>query len=337
MKKIKVAVVGASGIVGEKIVKILENESYISDDISLFSSEKSAGKILKFRNKAVKLKRADCNSFENTELVFLATDEKISKILAPAAVQSGAIVIDNSSAFRLNPTVPLVVPEINLWQAKCTELIANPNCATAQCSLPLFALKQKFGLESVTVTTYQSVSGSGKNGLKEFFDKTADYSGENAKNSFFGCDVKSCCIPKIGEIFEDGYSGEERKIINETRKILGDEKLKISAFCVRVPAPYSHGAFVSAKLKSKFSLESALEALQNFPQITINKPSGNYVCDNCYCPVNPDATGKFGVFVGRVRININDPQTVEFFVVADNLLRGAAANAVLIARGLFEK
>lgn len=337
MKKIKVAVAGASGIVGEKIIELLENENFVSNDISLFSSKKNAGKFLNFRNRAVRLKEPSYSSFKKADLVFFATDEKISKKLVPCAINGGATVIDNSSAFRMDENVPLVVPEINFYSTKNARLIANPNCITAQCTLPLFVLQQNFGLECVTVTTYQSVSGSGKAGLKELFENSARLDDVTAKNSVFGCDIKLNCIPKIGDIGDDGYSIEEKKIINETRKILNDENLKITAFCVRVPVPYSHGAFISAKLKNKFTLDDVVKTLNNFSGITVKKPSDNHVCSKVFCPINSDATGNNDVFVGRFRINSLDTQTVEFFVVADNLLRGAAANAVLIARKLFGK
>lgn len=359
LKNQKIAIAGASGLVGEKILSLLEGEKIPAPPL-LFSTERSAGKTYYFNGKRIKTRVLCEKTLFSCGTVFFAADNQTSKKLVPAAVKNGCFIIDNSPTFRQNKGVPLIVPEVNLSAYGGQALIANPNCSTIQCAVALYPILQNFGLKSVCAVTYQSVSGCGKIGLNELI-RARKQNGRNARNApktqggnqtqsaqekfaktqtqkvhacanahlnpclngVFGCDVKNNCIPKIGELFCDGYTEEEKKMQNETRKIFALNKLSVSAFCVRVPTEYCHGVFLRVKTERDFALDEALAALNAFKPIKLILPN-----IPPYYPVNDLAAGSPTVYVGRVRKP--KPRTLELYAVADNLLRGAAFNAVEI-------
>lgn len=331
-KKLKVAVVGASGLVGNKILKLLETEDFLLGTPLLFTSDKSAGKSFLFKNKRVKAKKLTENSFFGVDVALFATDAQVSEKFVPYAIKAGATVIDNSTAFRLKKGVPLIVPEVNFCDYFGQKLIANPNCSTIQSVIPLYVVNSKFGIKSVVCATYQAVSGSGKTGLNELF--RARKTKKTLKSDFFMCDIKNNCIPKIGEYLPSGYTVEEQKMLFESRKILNEPRLKVSAFCVRVPVENCHGTFLRVKTRRDFSLNEVVSAFNDFSEIKVIMPND---ADALGCPVNFSANGTHYVFVGRIRKNPLEKNVLEFFTVADNLLRGAAYNAVLTARKIAEK
>lgn len=360
LKNDKIAIVGASGLVGERLLTLLSDDEKITKPPILFCTERSAGKARYFKGKRIKT-RALCEKtlYLNGTIFFVATNEVSAKFI-PKAIKQGCFVIDNSPVFRQKRGVPLIVPEINISAYNGQPLVANPNCSTAQAAVALYPIFKEFGLKSVCAVTYQSVSGCGKKGLNELLrarKQNRRLSGsaslttnltENSVpqdfakglrncanehlnpclNGFFGCDVKNNCIPKIGELLCDGYTLEEKKMQNETRKIFGLNKLSVSAFCVRVPTEFCHGVFLRVNTNRDFSLEKALSALKSFKPIKLILPD-----DTPYgYPINDLARGNGYVYVGRVR----KPQSrvLELYAVADNLLRGAAFNAYEIYKGL---
>lgn len=331
MKKLKIAIVGASGLVGENILKLLENEEVCLGEPILLCSDKSVGKKYSFKGKILRAETVNEKSFEQIDLAFFATDEKTSKKLVPQALKKGCVVIDNAPAFRQKKEVPLIVPEINFCDYLGQKLISNPNCTTAQSTIALYPLVKKFGLKSVFATTYQSVSGYGKEGIKALkASRKADFlpltnEEKTLSEKHFHCDIKSNCIPTIGELLSNGYTTEELKLKNETRKILGDGKLRVSAFCTRVPVEYCHGVFLRAQFKSDFLLSEALSAFREFKPVKLIERDSEP-----QYPLNDLARGKNEVFIGRVRKPCK--KTLEFYAVADNLLRGAAYNAVEICK-----
>ncbi|MDY4187000.1 MAG: aspartate-semialdehyde dehydrogenase [Candidatus Borkfalkiaceae bacterium] len=331
-KKLKVAVVGASGLVGEKILNLLENENFYGGNPLIFTSDKSAGKTFKFKNRRLKANVLTENSFYGIDIALFATSECVSKKFVPFALKSNATVIDNSTAFRLKKGVPLIVPEVNFNAYTGQKLIANPNCSTIQSVIPLYVLEKDFGIKSVVCATYQAVSGSGKTGLNELF--ISRKASKNLSGEFFGCDIKNNCIPKIGEYLPSGFTTEENKMLCESRKILGKPRLNLSAFCARVPAENCHGVFLRVKLKRDFCLNEVISAFKNSSEIKLVLPRDNNSPD---CPINALANDTHEVFIGRIRKNPLEKNVIEFYAVADNLLRGAAYNAVLIARKVAEK
>ena len=258
------------------------------------------------------------DSFAGVDLALFSAGGEVSGMYAPVAVSSGAVVIDNSSRWRMDKDVPLVVPEINLADARGKKLVANPNCSTIQAALPLWALRDTIP-QSVAFTTFQAVSGAGKRGLDAL---------ENARtgmaDDFFGTDISSTCLPQIGTFLSDGSTEEEVKMINETKKILHRPDLKISATCVRVPVPNGHGVSIVMRAGRDFKTEEVISALKAQEGIILKD-----------VPLCRDVCGTDWVAVGRVRKSAADERELLLYCVADNLLRGAAANAVKIAEGIF--
>lgn len=320
MKKTKItaAVAGATGLVGRAFLRSMEKQGFLPERLLLLASEKSEGVELEFNGEKHAVRAIDERSFDGVDVALFSAGSGVSEKYAPIAASCGAVVIDNSSRWRMDENVPLIVPEINLNDARGKKLIANPNCSTIQAVLALWALKD-FGLDYVSITTFQAVSGAGKRGLDAL---------ENARagktDDFFGTDISATCLPEIGGLLPDGFSVEEKKMINETRKILHDGNLKISATCVRVPVPNGHGISVAVRTKKDFGTEEILRAFKAQEGIILRE-----------VPLCGDVCGTDNVAVGRVRRSQADKRELLFFCVADNLLRGAAANAVKIAKGIF--
>lgn len=342
----KIGVVGATGAVGEAFMDILERRKFPIDELRAFASEKSEGLNVKScgREWPVQSLREGC--FDGLDLVFFSSGDNISHEWAPKAVESGAFAVDNSAAFRMNPDYALVVPEVNsnrLPSRKNPTIIANPNCSTIQLVVALSALRP-FGLADVRVATYQAVSGAGKSGKEELLAQTHEHlhaqmrGGEFAQKltnepKVFPHEIAFNCIPQIGSFNENGFCTEEMKIANETRKILEMPKLKVSAFTVRVPALNSHSEAVWVTFERRVSKEEIMSAFEKGAGLRLFSQS----TDTTHYPTARMASGEFPVFVGRVHQDLNDPHTWLFWVVADNVLKGAALNGLQIAEQIFKQ
>lgn len=320
----KVAIIGASGLVGRTILKVLEEQSFPNIEYVLFSSKKSAGHSIKFMGQSYILCELNDNSFNlNFDFAIFSAGSKVAEHFAPIAVSKGCIVIDNSNAFRMQPDVPLVVPEVNPEAIfKNNGIIANPNCSTIQAVVPLKALDNKYFIKRIIYSTYQAVSGAGKSGI------------EDLKNGYNGIEpikfpypIVNNCIPHIDAFMEDGYTKEEHKMINETRKILNKPNLPITATAVRVPVINCHSESINVEFERPFDLYELKLTLQNFPNIIVVDDIEN----NKY-PLASKANGNDEIFVGRIRKDFSVKSGLNMWVVADNLRKGAASNAVQILK-----
>jgi len=326
MKRYNVAVVGATGLVGRTFLQVLEEYNFPIGDVRLLASERSAGSKVEFfgRERTVELLTED--SFKGVDIALFSAGGEVSGRFAPIAAESGALVIDNSSRWRMEEGVPLVVPEVNLGDYAGSGIIANPNCSTIQSVLPLFPLHKKYGLKRVSYTTYQAVSGSGQKGKN---DLNRTLNGQSAE--FYPHDISKTCIPEIDAFLPNGYTKEEKKMIDETRKILHLPSLKATATCVRVPVPNCHAVSIAVELERPFTLDGVRQALSEQRGVVLadDPASHDY-------PVATKADGRDEVFVGRIRIDESCENGLLLYCVADNIRKGAAANAVQIALGLIE-
>lgn len=323
----KLAIVGATGLVGRNVLKILEEKNLPIYEYVLFSSSKSAGSIIHFMNKDYTVRELKEDSFINEHFDFAIFSAGGSTALkyAPIASKNGCIVIDNSSAFRMNIDVPLVVPEVNPEDIFLNHgIIANPNCSTIQAMLPLKALDKSFNITRVVYSTYQAVSGAGKAGIDDF-----ENSIKGLKNQKFPYPIFNNCLPHI-DIFEsNGYTKEEEKMINETRKILHKPNLNVTATCVRVPVLNCHCESINLEFENEFDIKDIYLELENFENITvIDNPEKNLY------PLPTDISGKDNVFVGRIRRDFSIKNGLNIWVVADNIRKGAATNAIQILEKL---
>lgn len=343
-KKYNVAIMGATGAVGEQFLSILAQREFPLDELRLLASERSKGKTITFNGKEIPVQVLTADSFKGIDIVLASAGASRSLEFLPHAVKAGAVCVDNSSAFRMDKEVPLVVPEVNAHAIKQHKgIIANPNCSTIQMVLPLRAIENVAGIKRVVVSTYQSVSGAGQQNILEMEAQTTALS---RKASHYGlgqhtvpkADVKRFLhqiaynlIPQIDVFTENAYTKEEMKMVNETRKIMEIPDLPLTATCVRVPVYYAHSECVNVETAREITREKALEALRAFPGVTVvdDPASSKY-------PMPIDAEGKDNTFVGRVRVDESVKHGLNMWVVADNLRKGAALNAVQIAEKLIE-
>mgnify|MGYP005790501801 CR=1 FL=1 len=327
---IKCAIVGATGLVGSMFLRVLEEKKLPIDKYVLFASKKSSGKIVKFMDKNYEVKELTKTSFEDERFDFalFSAGSKISEEYALEAVKNGCIVIDNSSYFRMNENVPLVVPEVNYDMIfKHKGIIANPNCSTIQAVVILKPLHDNYKLKRVVYSTYQAVSGAGILGLEDLKNTSL-----NKKPKKFDYPIYNNCLPQIDEFLENGYTKEEEKMINETRKILNLPNLNVTATAVRVPVSNSHGESINIEFENGFDIISLKKILANSKSIA--------VLDDIYkkiYPLNTFATGKDDVFVGRIRRDFSVKSGINLWCVADNIRKGAASNAVQILEILVNK
>ena len=328
MKNLKVAIVGATGLVGRSFLKVLEEKKLPIENYTLFASKNSAGSRVTFLGKEYTVQELTENSFdEGFNFALFSAGGEVSKKFAPIAASKGCIVIDNSSYFRMHEDVPLVVPEVNMEDAyKNNGIIANPNCSTIQAMLPLKALDDKYKIKRVVYSTYQAVSGAGKAALDDL--ENCDGSKPLKK---FPHPIYNNCLPQIDVFADDGYTKEELKMINETRKILHEPNLRVTATTVRVPVSNSHSESINIELENNFELPELVETLNNFTNLIVvdNPEKGEY-------PMAINATGHDEVFVGRIRRDNSVESGVNLWVVADNIRKGAASNAVQIMEKLIE-
>ncbi|HXG37149.1 MAG TPA: aspartate-semialdehyde dehydrogenase [Bacteroidota bacterium] len=326
MKLHDIAIVGATGLVGRAMVKVLEERNFPVNRLVLLASERSVGKEVPFNGKPHPVYKLEPERFKHIEFALFTAGAPISKEYAPAAVKAGAVVIDNSSAFRMEPDVPLVVPEVNRKQIfKHKGIIANPNCSTIQLVLVLKPLHDRFGIKRVVVSTYQSVTGAGKIAVDQLHDELAHRQPTARK---FPHPIAYNCLPHIDIFFDDGYTKEEFKVMNETKKIMG-VSFKITATCVRVPVLGGHSESVNIEFEKKSSVEEVREILSKAPGVVVQDDPKQ----NLY-PMPLTAHDKDEVFVGRIRKDETVSSGVNLWIVADNIRKGAATNAVQIAEAL---
>ncbi len=328
MKQYKIAVVGATGMVGRTFLKVLEEYKLPAESYTLFSSAKSAGTKLNFMGGEYTVRELTESSFdEGFDIALFSAGGSTSEKFAPIAAQKGCLVIDNSSAWRMDPEVPLVVPEVNPEDIKKHKgIIANPNCSTIQAMVALRPLQKAYGIKRVVYSTYQAVSGAGRGGWD---DLENGMKGEAPKK--FPYPIAGNCLPHIDVFLDNGYTKEEMKMVNETRKILGDDSMRITATTVRVPVFNGHSESINVELEKPFELKELVEVLKNAPGIVVQDDPAN----NVY-PMPITATGHDETFVGRIRRDESVENGVNLWVVADNIRKGAAANAVQIARKFIE-
>lgn len=322
--KVKVAVVGATGVVGRMMLKVLAERNFPISELHLFASAKSAGSVIDFCGKQVVVEELTEDNIKKTGVKYaiFSAGSDVSKRFAPVFAETGAVAIDNSSCWRMDKDVPLVVPEVNPEAAfKNNGIIANPNCSTIQAVVALKPLHDAFKIKRIVYSTYQAVSGAGRQGL------------DDLKNGLDGMPPKKFPYPIAGNILphidiftDDGYTKEELKMINETRKILGDDTLRITATTARVPVYYGHSESINVEFHKPVTRQKALDVLAAAPGIILRDDIKN----NVY-PMPIEAEGKDEVFVGRVRIDDSVENGLNLWVVADNIRKGAASNAVQIA------
>ena len=324
-----IAIVGATGMVGRTFLKILDEENIKIDTLYLYASKRSAGTVIDFQDQSIEvLELAEENiKGKSIDYALFSAGGDVSLQYAKVFTKYGATVIDNSSAWRMDQNVPLVVPEVNLEHVNKEKLIANPNCSTIQSVLPLKVLDTHFGLKSVNYTTYQAVSGSGVSGIEDLKRTSEGLSPLN-----YPYPIYNNVLPHIDVFLENGYTKEEIKMIMETRKILDLPELPVTATCVRVPVLNSHSVEIYAELEKEFSIDEVKVKLQDFEGITVlDDPSNNIY------PIATIATDTNDVFVGRIRKDLNNPQRLHLFCVADNIRKGAALNAVQIVKELIKR
>ena len=330
MKKYKIAIVGATGLVGRKVIEVLQEHNLPIESCSLFATKRSAGTDFFFNGVQQIVKAIDDDSFENEKFDFaiFSAGSDASKHFAPIAAANGCIVVDNSSAFRMDEDVPLVVPEVNPEEIPNNKgIIANPNCSTIQAVIPLKALDEKYHIKRIVYSTYQAVSGAGQEGIN---DLENGLNGEGPKK--FPYPIVNNCIPHI-DVFDEknGYTKEEEKMINETRKILKRPDLRITATTVRVPVINSHSESINVEFEKEFKLEELKKLLENTPGVIVQDDISNLVY-----PLATNATGHDETFVGRIRRDFSVESGINFWCVADNVRKGAASNAVQIVEKLIE-
>jgi len=328
------AIVGATGNVGRKTIEILEKSKIKIDNIFLVASKKSAGKTINFKRKKIKIEALESYNFAKAEITIFAAGSVIAKKWAPIAAKK-TIVIDNSKYFRMDKNVALVVPEVNesaLKIYKKRNIIANPNCSTTQLVLVLKPLHDKFKIKRVIVSTYQAVSGAGKASTDELFSQTRNFlKGKKVKSRNFTKQIAFNLIPHIDKFIKDGYTKEEWKMDNETRKIL-DPDIKMTATCVRVPVRTSHSESVNIEFKKNYNLQTVRNLLKKAPgcKVVDTQKNGGYITPF-------EAEGSHLTYISRVRKDNSNKKAINLWVVSDNLLKGAALNAVQIAQTLIKK
>lgn len=322
----KIAIVGCTGLVGRTVLKVLEEKSFENCTYTLFASSKSAGEKIQFLGKNYIVCELKENSFDSGfDYAIFCAGGKVSKEFIPIAVKKGCIVIDNSSTYRMDDEVPLVIPEVNPEDIyKNNGIIANPNCSTIQAVVALKPLYDKYGIKRIVYSTYQAVSGAGRYGIEDLENRD-----KNLPLKKFPYPIYNNCIPQIDDFIDDGYTKEEHKMINETRKILHDPNLAVTATTVRVPVMNCHSESINIELENDFDIYDIKILLQNSPGIIVIDD-----IEKQYYPLASKADGYDEVFVGRIRRDNSIKNGLNIWVVADNLRKGAATNAVQILEKL---
>lgn len=330
-----VAVAGATGLVGKEIISILEERDFPVGELKLLASERSAGKTIEFKGKTLHVETLKEDSFEGIDIGLFSPGGSVSAKFAPIAAEAGAIVIDNTSHFRMDPDVPLVVPEVNSYDIADYEnkgIIANPNCSTIQLVTALKPIHEEAGIKRLVISTYQAVSGAGTDAIDELHNQiVAIMNQQPVKCESFPYQIAFNCIPQIDVFLDNGYTKEEMKMIDETRKILGDDDIKVTATAVRVPVFFGHSESVNIETEDKISVQRVRELLKEAPGVSlVDDPAA------LHYPLAVDATGNDDVLVGRIREDDTVDNGLNLWIVADNVRKGAALNAVQIAEKLIK-
>lgn len=324
----KVAVVGATGLVGTVMLQILEERNFPVTELIPVASEKSVGKEIEFKGKKYKIHSIDQAVALKPEIALFSAGGSTSLEAAPKFAAAGTTVIDNSSAWRMDPTKKLVVPEINASELTAADkIIANPNCSTIQMVVALNPLHKKYKIKRVVVSTYQSVTGTGVKAVSQLNNERNGVKGEMAYKYPIDLNV----IPQIDVFLDNGYTKEEMKMVNETKKIMGDNSIAVTATTVRIPVMGGHSESVNIEFENEFDLKDIFEIMKNTPGIILQDDPANQIY-----PMPMNAHQKDEVFVGRIRRDESQPKTVNMWIVADNLRKGAATNAVQIAEYLMK-
>jgi aspartate-semialdehyde dehydrogenase len=335
MRKYHVAVVGATGAVGNEMISVLEQRDFPVGKLTLLASERSIGKELPFKGKAYPVEVLKEDSFQGVEIGLFSAGGGISQRFAPIAAQAGCVVVDNTSAFRMDPNVPLVVPEVNpqaIAQYQSRGIISNPNCSTIQMVVALKPIHDAARIKRIVVSTYQAVSGTGKKAMDELLEQTKDIlSFREPKINVYPHQIAFNCLPHIDIFMENGYTREEMKMVNETKKIMGDDTIAVTATTVRVPVFRSHSESVNIETEEKITAEKVRLLLSKAPGIKLVDDPGSF-----RYPLAVDAAGTDETYVGRIREDESIPNGINLWVVSDNLRKGAALNAVQIAEILIQ-
>ncbi len=333
MEGVNIAIVGAMGLIGQELIRILEQRDFPVSSLQLFTSSPHAGTELFFNHQRIKVKEATTEIFRDIDIVFLATNANVSRRLSPIAVNAQAVVIDNSTAFRMDPSVPLVVPEVNPQDIKLNKgIIASPGCSTIQLVAALYPLHKVNPIKRIVVSTYQSVSDNGADALKELTSQVKlVLGGRRVCPHVFSHQIAFNVLPEIDVFLDNGYTREEQKIVEETRKIMHAADIAISATCVRVPVYFGNSEAVNVDFTLPFSPEEARTILAEAPGVSVLDDSSV-----SFYPQPWAATGSNHVFVGRIRKDTSHDRGLVMWIVADNLRKGAALNAVQIAEMVLE-
>lgn len=336
MKKYNVAVVGATGAVGEALISILEERDFPVNELFPLASERSAGSKIKFRGKSITVLNLADFDFSRAEIGLFSAGGSISEMYAPKAGAAGCIVIDNTSHFRYDDDIPLVVPEVNpeaIAQYKNRNIIANPNCSTIQMLVALKPIHEKVGITRINVATYQAVSGTGKEAIEELAAQTAALlNGRDVETKVYPKQIAFNVLPQIDVFLDNGYTKEEMKMSWETKKIM-DQSIEVNATCVRVPVFYGHSEAVHFETRTPISVEDIRALLSKAPGVVLidERVAGGYPT-----PVT-DSAGKDAVAVGRIRKDISHPNGIDMWIVGDNVRKGAATNSIQIAELLIKE
>lgn len=333
-KTYRVAILGATGAVGTEFLELLASRQFPLSELKLLASPRSAGRTIQFAGENLPVEVVDENAFKNVDIVLASAGASTSRVWADKAVAAGAVVIDNSSAFRMEPTVPLVVPEVNP-QAAFTHkgIIANPNCTTILMAVAVWPLHQVQPIQRIVAATYQSASGAGARAMEEMKEQAqAILQGESAKTEIFPYPLAFNLFPHNSKLNELGYCEEEMKMVNETKKIFAAPEMRITATCVRVPVLRAHSEAINLEFSSSFPVEKAREILSHAPGVKLVEDwQANYF------PMPMEASGKDDVLVGRIRQDISNPNGLELWLSGDQIRKGAALNAVQIAELLVKE
>jgi len=325
----RIAIIGATGLVGRKILQIAEEQNVTISNLLLSASKKSIGKTMVYKNKPINVVSVSQALKQRPDIALFSAGAAVSKQWVPEFSAAGCFIIDNSSAWRMDKHVPLVVPEINPGTiTKDTKIIANPNCSTIQMVMALYPLHQQFQIERIVVSTYQSITGTGKKAITQMENERNNISGEKV----YPYPIDRNCIPHCDIFTDNGYTKEEMKLVNETRKILNNNALNITATAVRVPVTGGHSESINVTFKKDFDLQTIFQLLSDMPGVTVlDNPDKNEY------PMPILSKGKDTIFVGRIRRDFSAPRSLNLWVVADNLRKGAATNAIQILQTIMHK
>ena len=337
MDKVNVAIVGATGAVGEVMLELLAERNFPVDNLVLLASENSAGTALQFKGKSIRVGNLATFDFSQTHIGLFSAGGSVSEKYAPIAAAQGCVVIDNTSFFRRDPEIPLVIPEVNperIDDYATRNIIANPNCSTIQMLVALKPIHDAVGIRRINVCTYQAVSGAGRRAVEELAGQTARLlNGQPTEQKVFSRQISFNVIPHIGSFEDNGYTNEEMKMVWETRKILEDDSIEVNPTCVRVPVFYGHSEAVHIELKGPLTAAAARELLAVAPGVTLMDEA----VDGGYPTPVSDSAGADPVFVGRLRADISTANGLNLWVVSDNVRKGAALNSIQIAEVLLKR